>query len=183
MRVDRRRLAVALGFSGACENSLDAVGGRDWVSEVLFAWTQTAIDLTRLAEDLIIYSSTEFALIRVADDYSTGSSLMPQKRNPDGAELAPQSDAAIPLVLLGFRGAHPAAPATTGGEETPCTRPWPSASTMAPSSVRAPERAMRCSMTSESEDVRKIEPSRSRSARMRAALIRLPLWLTAISPR
>lgn len=97
--VDRNRLAIALGFSGACENSLDAVGARDWVSELLFAWTQTAIDLTRLAEDLIVYSSTEFALVRIADSYSTGSSLMPQKRNPDGAELA-RSNGGILLGLL-----------------------------------------------------------------------------------
>jgi argininosuccinate lyase len=97
--VDRRRLAVALGFSGACENSLDAVGGRDWVSELLFVWTQTAVDLTRLAEDLIIYSSAEFSLVRIADDYSTGSSLMPQKRNPDGAELA-RANGAIQLGIL-----------------------------------------------------------------------------------
>jgi argininosuccinate lyase len=98
-RVDRRRLAVALGFSGACQNSLDAVGARDWVSELLFAWTQIAIDLSRLAEDLIIYSSAEFSLVRVADEYSTGSSLMPQKRNPDGAELA-RAHGAIQLGIL-----------------------------------------------------------------------------------
>ncbi|MEE8486880.1 MAG: argininosuccinate lyase [Gemmatimonadota bacterium] len=100
--VDRNRLATALGFSGACENSLDAVGARDWVSELLFAWTQTAIDLTRLAEDLIVYSSTEFALIRIADDYSTGSSLMPQKRNPDGAELARANGGILLGMLAGY---------------------------------------------------------------------------------
>lgn len=100
--VDRNRLAMALGFSGACENSLDAVGARDWVSELLFAWTQTAIDLTRLAEDLIIYSSAEFALVRIADSYSTGSSLMPQKRNPDGAELARANGGILLGVLAGY---------------------------------------------------------------------------------
>jgi len=100
--VDRNRLSMALGFSGACENSLDAVGARDWVSELLFVWTQTAIDLTRLAEDLIVYSSTEFALVRISDAYSTGSSLMPQKRNPDGAELARASGGILLGALAGY---------------------------------------------------------------------------------
>ncbi|MCK5446661.1 MAG: argininosuccinate lyase, partial [Gemmatimonadetes bacterium] len=88
VEVDLDRLARKLGFDGPCENSLDAVGSRDWVSEVLFAWTQLANDLSRLAEDLVVYASSEFGLIRLDDAYSTGSSLMPQKRNPDGAELA-----------------------------------------------------------------------------------------------
>ncbi len=100
--VDRNRLAMALGFCGACENSLDAVGARDWVSELLFAWTQTAIDLTRLAEDLIVYSSAEFSLVRIADGYSTGSSLMPQKRNPDGAELARATGGILLGILAGY---------------------------------------------------------------------------------
>jgi len=100
--VDRNRLSMALGFSGACENSLDAVGARDWVSELLFVWTQTAIDLTRLAEDLIVYSSAEFALVRISDAYSTGSSLMPQKRNPDGAELARANGGILLGALAGY---------------------------------------------------------------------------------
>jgi argininosuccinate lyase len=100
--VDRNRLALALGFAGACENSLDAVGARDWVSELLFAWTQTAIDLTRLAEDLIVYSTAEFSLVRIADGYSTGSSLMPQKRNPDGAELARANGGILLGALAGY---------------------------------------------------------------------------------
>ncbi|MFQ5529629.1 MAG: lyase family protein, partial [Gemmatimonadota bacterium] len=100
--VDRRRLAVSLGFSGACDNSLDAVGGRDWVSELLFAWCQIAVDVSRLAEDLIVYSSREFSLIRIADAYSTGSSLMPQKRNPDGAELARATGGVLLGTLAGY---------------------------------------------------------------------------------
>lgn len=100
--VDRRRLAVALGFSGACENSLDAVGARDWVSELLFVWTQIAVDLSRLAEDLVVYSSREFSLIRIADAYSTGSSLMPQKRNPDGAEIARATGGIMLGTLAGY---------------------------------------------------------------------------------
>lgn len=100
--VDRGRLAEALGFDTVLENSLDAVGARDWVAELLYAWTQTAVDLTRLAEDLIVYSSREFSLLRIADAWSTGSSLMPQKRNPDGAELARAAGGIMLGTLTGF---------------------------------------------------------------------------------
>jgi argininosuccinate lyase len=100
--VDRDRLSRALGFDGPCENSLDAVGSRDWVAEVLFAWTQFAGDLSRLAEDLVLYASTEFGLVRLSDAYSTGSSLMPQKRNPDGAELARARGGTLLGLLTGY---------------------------------------------------------------------------------
>jgi len=100
--VDRDRLARELGLEGPCENSLDAVGSRDWVAEVLFAWTQLAGDLSRLAEDLVLYASTEFGLVRLDDAYSTGSSLMPQKRNPDGAELARARGSTLLGLLTGY---------------------------------------------------------------------------------
>ncbi len=100
--VDRERLARGLGFEGPCENSLDAVGSRDWAAEVLFAWTQLAGDLSRLAEDLVLYASAEFGLVRLADAYSTGSSLMPQKRNPDGAELARARGGTLLGLLAGY---------------------------------------------------------------------------------
>jgi len=100
--VDRNRLAEALGFAAPTENSLDAVGARDWTAELLYVWTQTAIDLTRLAEDLIVYTSKEFSLLRISDAFSTGSSLMPQKRNPDGAELARASGGVLLGTLVGF---------------------------------------------------------------------------------
>jgi len=100
--VDPDRLARQLGFDGPSENSLDAVGSRDWVSEVLFVWTQVANDLSRLAEDLVVYASAEFGLIRLDDAYSTGSSLMPQKRNPDGAELARARGATLLGLLAGY---------------------------------------------------------------------------------
>lgn len=100
--VDPDRLAGALGFEGGCENSLDAVGSRDWVAEVLFAWTQLASDLSRLAEDLVIYASAEFGLVRLSDAFSTGSSLMPQKRNPDGAELARARGGTLLGLLVGY---------------------------------------------------------------------------------
>ncbi|MBT8462903.1 MAG: argininosuccinate lyase [Gemmatimonadetes bacterium] len=100
--VDRDRLADALGFEGLCENSLDAVGSRDWAAEVLFAWTQLAGDLSRLAEDLVLYASAEFGLVRLSDAFSTGSSLMPQKRNPDGAELARARGGTLLGLLAGY---------------------------------------------------------------------------------
>ncbi|MGD8495241.1 MAG: argininosuccinate lyase [Gemmatimonadales bacterium] len=100
--VDRDRLAEALGFEAPTENSLDGVGARDWTAELLYVWTQTAIDLTRLAEDLVIYTSKEFSLLRISDQFSTGSSLMPQKRNPDGAELARASGGVLLGTLTGF---------------------------------------------------------------------------------
>ena len=100
--VDRDRLADALGFDGPCENSLDAVGSRDWAAEVLYAWTQLAGDLSRLAEDLVLYASAEFGLVRLSDAFSTGSSLMPQKRNPDGAELARARGGTLLGLLAGY---------------------------------------------------------------------------------
>jgi argininosuccinate lyase len=100
--VDRDRLARTLGFEGPCENSLDAVGSRDWVAEVLYAWTQLAVDLSRLAEDLVLYASAEFGLVRLSDAFSTGSSLMPHKRNPDGAELARARGGTLLGLLTGY---------------------------------------------------------------------------------
>lgn len=103
--VDRERLAERLGFNSASPNSLDAVGSRDWAAELLWAWTMIAIDLSRLAEDLVLYSSAEFKLVRFADEWTTGSSLMPQKRNPDGAELARAAGGSMLGLLTGLLAA------------------------------------------------------------------------------
>lgn len=100
--VDRARLADRLGFASACPNSLDAVSSRDWAAEMLWTWAMTANDLSRLAEDLVYYSSAEFGLIRFADEWTTGSSLMPQKRNPDGAELARSAGGSLLGLLTGL---------------------------------------------------------------------------------
>jgi len=108
--VDRTRLAMRLGFRGVLENSLDAVGSRDWVSECLFSWTQIAMDVSRLAEDLVVYSSAEFGLVRISDRYSTGSSLMPHKRNPDAAELARARAAVLLGRMTGFMASVRALP-------------------------------------------------------------------------
>ena len=85
--IDRNALAHELGFAAASANSLDAVADRDFIAEFLFWATLTMLHLSRWAEDLIIYSSREFGFISLADAYSTGSSLMPQKKNPDALEL------------------------------------------------------------------------------------------------
>jgi argininosuccinate lyase len=85
--IDRHALAADLGFAAITGNSLDGVSDRDFIAEFLFWATMTMLHLSRLAEDLIIYSSREFGFVTLADAYSTGSSLMPQKKNPDALEL------------------------------------------------------------------------------------------------
>jgi argininosuccinate lyase len=86
--VDRTLLKELLGFRAVSQNSMDAVGDRDWICEILFVTAMVATHLSRLAEDLIVFSSDEFGFIELPEAYTTGSSLMPQKRNPDGLELA-----------------------------------------------------------------------------------------------
>lgn len=85
--LDRAQMAKRLGFERIANNSLDAVSDRDFVAEFIFAASLTMVHLSRLAEDLIIYSTTEFGFILLGDAVSTGSSLMPQKKNPDALEL------------------------------------------------------------------------------------------------
>jgi argininosuccinate lyase len=86
--LDRKLVAKLLGFARISENSMDAVSDRDFIIEYLAAAALLAVHLSRLAEDLILWSSAEFHFIRIGDAYTTGSSLMPQKKNPDIAELA-----------------------------------------------------------------------------------------------
>jgi len=86
-QLDREMIARRLGFEGLCENSVDAVSDRDFVIEFIGAAAIAMIHLSRLAEDLIIYSTAEFGFIELSDAVSTGSSLMPQKKNPDSLEL------------------------------------------------------------------------------------------------
>lgn len=86
--VDRRSLAADLGFiGGVCPNSMDAVSDRDYVAEAVFFGAMHLVHLSRWAEDLIIYSSGQFRFVQCSDAYATGSSLMPQKKNPDALEL------------------------------------------------------------------------------------------------
>ncbi|KAL5113439.1 argininosuccinate lyase [Pleosporales sp. CAS-2024a] len=85
--IDRAAMAAELGFDGLLTNSLNAVGDRDFVLETLQWGASLMLKLSRWAEDLILYSSLEFGFVRLADAYSTGSSLMPQKKNADSLEL------------------------------------------------------------------------------------------------
>jgi argininosuccinate lyase len=85
--LDRQAVAKELGFSKISANSLDAVSDRDFALEYLFALSALAMHLSRLCEDMILFASSEFGFLDLPDEYSTGSSLMPQKKNPDSWEL------------------------------------------------------------------------------------------------
>ncbi len=87
-QTDREFLAAELGFSRISANSMDAVADRDFVVEFLAATSICMMHFSRLSEELILWSSGEFGFIRLSDEFTTGSSIMPQKRNPDFAELA-----------------------------------------------------------------------------------------------
>ena len=86
--LDPEPVAAELGFEGATENSIDATASRDIVAEFSFVAAMLAVDLSRLAEEIILWATREFGFITLDDAYSTGSSIMPQKKNPDIAELA-----------------------------------------------------------------------------------------------
>jgi argininosuccinate lyase len=86
--LDPALVAVELGFSGPTENSIDATASRDLVAEFAYIAAQIGIDLSRLAEEIILWNTREFGYVKLHDGYSTGSSIMPQKKNPDIAELA-----------------------------------------------------------------------------------------------
>ena len=93
--VPRALLQQELGFAALSQNSIDAVGDRDFVTDTLYALTMTATHLSRLAEDLILFGSSEFGFVQFGDAFSTGSSMMPQKRNPDALELTRGSAARV----------------------------------------------------------------------------------------
>jgi argininosuccinate lyase len=86
--LDPDATAADLGFSRRFENSLDAVSDRDFVAEALFALALAGVHLSRIGEELVVWSSEEFGFVTLADEYATGSSMLPQKKNPDVAELA-----------------------------------------------------------------------------------------------
>jgi argininosuccinate lyase len=85
--IDREFVAQQLGFDGVTQNSMDAVSDRDFVAELLFAISLQGVHLSRLSEDVILWASAEFGFVSLSDAHTTGSSLMPQKKNPDVAEL------------------------------------------------------------------------------------------------
>ena len=85
--IDREMAARELGMSGITRNSLDAVSDRDFAIEYLSAASVCMMHLSRLCEEIILFSTNEYGTLRLSDAYSTGSSIMPQKKNPDMAEL------------------------------------------------------------------------------------------------
>ena len=85
--IRRERTAELLGFSSVCRNSMDGVSDRDFALEFLFCCATSSMHLSRLAEEIVLWSTDEFRFLTISDSYSTGSSIMPQKKNPDMAEL------------------------------------------------------------------------------------------------
>jgi argininosuccinate lyase len=100
--IDRNATAEALGFDRPTANSLDAVSDRDFIVESLAAASLCAVHLSRFAEEIVIWSSAQFGFIRLSDKFSTGSSIMPQKRNPDAAELVRAKSGRIVGALTGL---------------------------------------------------------------------------------
>lgn len=87
INLDRRAIAAELGFGGVTTNSMDAIADRDYIAETLFAIGLCGVHLSRLSEDLILWCTAEFGFVAFSDSHTTGSSLMPQKKNPDVCEL------------------------------------------------------------------------------------------------
>lgn len=100
--VDRVFLKESLGFRRIAPNALDVTGDRDYVAEVLFLLSLVATHVSRLAGELMAYASSEYGFVRLADGYATGSSLLPQKRNPDVLELARAKSARVVTDLSGL---------------------------------------------------------------------------------
>jgi argininosuccinate lyase len=100
--LDRERVARTLGFEGVCQNSLDAVSDRDFAIEFTSFAAITMVHVSRLAEEIVLWMSPSFGFINLADRYCTGSSIMPQKRNPDVAELARGKSGRVVGHLMGL---------------------------------------------------------------------------------
>jgi argininosuccinate lyase len=110
--IDRERTAELLGFAGVVENAMDAVSARDHEQEVAASCAVTMSNLSRMAQELVLWSTSEFDLVRLSDSFATGSSIMPQKRNPDAAELVRAKAARVHgnlVTLLGTVQAQPLA--------------------------------------------------------------------------
>lgn len=102
LKIDREALAVDLGFASVSANSLDAVSDRDFAAEFLFCAAMTGLHLSKLSEAVVLFSTAEFGFIELSDAYSTGSSLMPQKKNPDLFELARGKAGTLVGLLTGL---------------------------------------------------------------------------------
>src|SRR5207249_4388383 len=101
---DRRQVAAALGFDGVAPNSIDAVSNRDFVLDFLSAAATCATHLSRLGAEIVLWSSEEFGFAEVSDAWASGSSIMPQKKNPDAAELLRAKAPRIAAHLLALHG-------------------------------------------------------------------------------
>ena len=110
--VDRAALAETLGFDSPAPNSLDAVSDRDFAAEFLFAATMTGLHLSKLSEAMVLFTSAEFGFFELSDSFSTGSSLMPQKKNPDMFELARGKAGTLLGLLTGLLATLKGLPST-----------------------------------------------------------------------
>ena len=110
--VDRMALAKSLGFAEVSQNSLDAVSDRDFAAEYLFCTTMIGIHLSKLAEQIVLYTSAEFGFFELSDSFSTGSSLMPQKKNPDIFELTRGKAGGLIGLLTGLLATLKGLPST-----------------------------------------------------------------------
>ena len=112
--IDRAETARALGFDEPMANSMDAVAARDFALEALAAATITALDLSRLAEEIVLWSTPAFGYVRLSDAFTTGSSIMPQKRNPDAAELVRGKAGRVMGAFVGLATVMKGLPLTYG---------------------------------------------------------------------
>jgi argininosuccinate lyase len=110
--IDRAALAQSLGFDAASQNSIDGVSDRDFVAEYLFCCSLCGIHLSKLSENIVLFTTAEFGFIELSDAYSTGSSLMPQKKNPDMFELARGKAGTMIGLLTGFMSTLKGLPST-----------------------------------------------------------------------
>jgi len=110
--VDREALAKALGFDSPAPNSLDAVSDRDFAAEYLFCTAMVGVHLSKLSENMILFTTPEFGFIELSDAFSTGSSLMPQKKNPDMFELARGKAGTLIGLLTGLLSTLKGLPST-----------------------------------------------------------------------
>ena len=110
--IDRIALAEALGFADVSQNSIDAVSDRDFATEYLFCTTIIGIHLSKLAEQIVLYTSAEFGFFELSDAFSTGSSLMPQKKNPDVFELTRGKAGTLLGLLIGLLATLKGLPST-----------------------------------------------------------------------
>jgi argininosuccinate lyase len=110
--IDRSALAEALGFASVSQNSIDAVSDRDFAAEYLFCTTMVGIHLSKLAEQIVLFTSAEFGFLELSDAFSTGSSLMPQKKNPDVFELTRGKAGTLLGLLTGLLATLKGLPST-----------------------------------------------------------------------